>query len=552
MANPGVVVSNRFIESLIGSPIPRYNEAADRIPQGIYSIVRPAILTFFHFCNDPQRNPANIYQIMDGINNLGMAQINNQGQNLMQRAINAGLVPNGAGLTVDVWKQRWFDDLFSNPGMEPKIIVQGGEAVNSYVYTKYENVQTHDADTRLLIGDHFHYLAELRNINRAAKVKMHKFRFFVTIGLVHFVQWYISMIQTPGAERFDYTTPFLPEWNAPAATSFNIPFRGDNYVNKILDENYDINDDTNLERLIPIVLNIHIQNQAPMQNNGIVDLFIPYKIPDDTMIGQSNSIHTFFATGQAGTILNGGLAVPAGRVPSTVFHLPFKANIPVVGGSHINLTIVPHGFILFETIRMLLVSHQMEVLGVRNTKRVKYMQKLVTLLTTLLSDDISHHILRTVGGGNTTSNPAVNPYLSGGGNSNKIESVWQLANQAEMTSKNITTQENNLDPRELEEARAFSRKLMDMDVSLLNEPIDTTNFTPTQMKGYLDYMSYNHPDFKDYRLPISQEDLAGRFKPITMPKSTKKVEFFLNKEGANIATRTKGGKRKTRRTKRKN
>jgi hypothetical protein len=544
--------ANLFINELIGAPIPMYDDPYDRIPRGVYSIVRPAILNFFAMCNDPHANSAFLRAIMRKIQIRHSVVLPGYVMSLLDRGIQEGLIPSPLGKPDLVWLKEWFTDVFGpEPGpaapaapgpayeFKPKIIIQGGEAVNSYIPFKYENVQTHDADTRILIGDHFHYKKLLDIVDDEATEKMHKFRCFATLGLIEYLYIYIQRIQAPPpphVPRFDFTSAFVPDWTQMADVEITTDFRNTTYEQKLLSGFYHIYDKENIARLITINITVTLPGIPPMENNGVVDYFIPYEREDlenETGIGQTGNVHTFFSTQQARSMVQGfGTPVPQGRVPSIVLPITLKPTTPGnLAGKTINVTIVPHGFILFETIRMLLVSYKLDELA-HDNKLLKYKQKLVTLLTALLDPAISKVIFDRAKNA-TSKTPAILPLLSGGGNREKIERMEEDIPTVPMPD--IQTQEKN-DPRVIEEARAFSRKLMDLE----EKTIDSSQFTPMQMKGYFDYLSYMDPQFKDFRLPKSDEDRQGRFQALPPPTVTaEEMDFFFSTP----TTMSRGGKR---------
>jgi hypothetical protein len=488
----------------------------------VYYIFRPAILYFFSLCNNPYGNQQALKDIMQAIGYMSFP--GNPSPNFIQAAMAKNLVPP-FDPNFNAWAEVWFNSLFDNNNnqYQPKVIVQGGEAVNLYTFNKYDNVRTHDTDTRVLIGHHFNYITEMHNVAAEARIRMHRFRFLLSFGLSVVLDRFINNINNNG--RFDYTSTFLPYWTFQIPCTFTPRLGNQRFIDLIFNNNpmsphfYDIQNNRFIESLISLDVNV-AQPHANMIQAGVVDIFVPYRrqvVGSVNNLGQSDRIHNYFSTNQAISVVHGPNGGPPpvapGLIPHVTLTLPMTAFIPDFNLMDINIDVVPYGYILFETIRMLLVSNEMTNLfpAYGNNKFVKYKQKLNVLLTTALRFDMSNAI-KNVCIGSTSVTPAIQQYLTGGGTKNQNNQNEKMYKEMNSNSTSMPARPRPVfNEKEIEEARAFSRKLME---STNVDKIDIASLTPTELRGYFDYLSYEDPDFKEDRLPLSKEDLEGRFRPI--------------------------------------
>lgn len=526
---------NGIIEGFLGSPIPLFNagvEPEDSKCVPLYNAFKPTILYFFNMCNNPteEGNKGALKGIMQEIMELF-------GYVFMIRANLAGLSPAvPQDIDDESWKDVWFTQLFEvADDRRMSIVIQGGEAVNFYSMYKYTSVPTHDADTRILAGNHFHYFQDISTVPEDIKRLMHQYRFFVAFGLSALLNLTLRDFHSIGSQ---YMTQFIENWPTDGEEellnhkSLFVPtLNGKNFYLKILLVGipnptiqqgiaaYNIDDDINISRLISVDTKIKFLTPLPQGNYecSIVDLFVPHRVMstnpmDFGRIGQSDNIHSYFSTDQAmSTVASGtGAPNPAGRIPSVDFDLPLPDGITHFGGPRtIKLRMVPHGFILFETLRMLFVSDAFLRYGNRN-KLLKYKQKLVVLLSTLMRGDLSNSIYSHCLGYKAQAplNPEdedLRTYLLGGRSavaSRKIEPIKlpQLVKQPPVSMPPSTPIDTD--------ARAFSRSLAVNDSK--GEAVTAEGIAKgdeTKWAGYFDFLSYTNPDFKDFRLPKSTKDL---------------------------------------------
>jgi hypothetical protein len=476
----------------------------------------------------------------------------------MNQAATLGLAPPGP--FSDEWAETWFQDLFSNELDErpnqPSVIVQGGEAVNFYSTYKYENVPTHDTDTRVLIGNHFTYLTSLADVPMAMRRKMHKFRFFLAF-ILHAAlnDFFYKTAENPDEADTEKANAYKQAFGIDADATFelNITIGRDSFDELILNQTYDINNDEHLATLI--ALDVMIRKAGVEIDCGLVDLFVPYKTdPADRpyfRVGQSDNIHSYFATDQARE-----LAVPPSVVPNPAGHVPsfdqlvtISDSVPYISGKVIDIRLVPLGFILFETLRMLHVSAVFKAKQYANQKLEKYKQKLNVLLATLLSADLSATLFEMCQT-KKSRNEDTGRLLVGGRvpetntSQYKIEPlpiVERKQTNTSMTPILPTTQTEETKSKE-QQAREYSRSIK-KDA----EP-DPETLSEVEWLGYMDYLSYLHPDFKVYRLPLLPVDFEERKNTIYKSPGQRTPSVVPKKGGYRHSTQKKQKKNKSKRT----
>ena len=542
---------NTQLEQLIGAPIDRYDDPADVPLQMIYNFFKPSIFTIFDDINRAAQVQHRMRDHFHRVSHIGIPDHEEPGPgSFFYRAYVCGLFPRFPQLQSDFDFRRWnastdrlpfslnqyfpvwYQYLFLQAGRDPRIIVQGGEAVNQYSFLKYDNVPTHDADVRICLGDHYHYLAPLNQIDNAIHRHLQRLRFFVSFALCLEMQaFWTAIVQDVAQGNVAATTyfQFFFGGNAPTDFACTVQLGNDDLYQIIESDVYDINAIRNVAYLVGITVTV-MGVDAP-----VVDLFAPYKRPfhshqDVHRLGQSDALHSYFATDQARSVHPDGLnIVDPGRVPflDQVLHVPNQ--IPGYGGQDWPLRMVPLGYLLWDTLRMLHVCKEQLRLIQRSqqqhpgqplpaglpqahsVKLLKYKQKLNVLLSTLILDDINQGIFTICQGSKlrpTAAHPP-NPgdYLLGGG---------------KPSSQNSTVSE------EIDEI-----------------PVDLETMLPMELVELFDRYSYQYPEFRDFRLPVSTKDQKTRFRPIPLlPPSVKGWNAFQK------GNKTKGGYRKTKRAKR--
>jgi hypothetical protein len=509
-------VENDLIASFIGAPVPIYNpdDENDRLCVNVYNYFKPAILRFLAFVNEP-RNPEHYAGLLNTMRFIRSQHT----QNFFQRAATLGLIPAGPDFN-DEWISRWFDDLFPDePGLNDyalSVVIQGGEGVNFYTHYKYDNVPTHDTDTRVLVGNHFNYTRPLAVISMAAKQWMHKYRFFLAFGLQAALDAFHSEVRPlalMGDEPYlSYITTWIDDYE-------NITLRiipsvcGQTFQHWIYTSTYDMNNDMFISPLLDIT--VEVETDDNMFECGIIDLFVPYRRPAAEQpryrVGQSDAIFSLFATPQAASLrMPTNDIVPAGHVPSVDIPLTMPDTIPSFGGITIPVRLLPHGYMLFETLRMLYVS---EALGRYNygNKFIKYKQKLTAMLGTLMDADISRFIFDQCQG-MKAKEPARAERMTGGREPLLVEQP-RIEEAPTLEKIDRNTPAPGVKPKmkfpkpteEQVEARRYSKELLAMFVKGQELP-DPDGLTKVQQMGHMDCMSYIYPEMKDFRLPLLPEE----------------------------------------------
>ena len=319
---------------------------------------------------------------------------------------------------------------------------------------------------------------------------------------------------------------------------------------------YNIAHSINISRLLAIRVFVDIlhpeppilnpENDPPAQmpnyhfNCAIVDLMIPTKHAMNdhtTRNGQSDYIHTYFSTPQSYSTTGQvypphpapallGPNLPGG-VPSYDIDFTITPHVPIYGGSEIQLRLIPLGFMIFETLRMLFVSKQFQDDGLPE-KMMKYKQKLNVLLSTLMREDITQSVFELCNNpGIRTTDMLVRDILSGGHRTTKIEQPTAVkGSPVKMTDKQ-------------KKAREFSISLLKKEEESTEEEltIDPKSLDEVELLGYMDYLSYQDSNFSDFRLPLLEEEVQKQ--KTSKPLSNEFLKAFAN------ATMSKNMKRKS-------
>ncbi len=533
MPNPvDVTVENGKMERFIGAPIELFNPAPDALCIGMYNYFKPAILHFFYLCNHPFEsvdNTAGLKTIMGKIrDNYGNIFLDHAATHTKQ------LIPakNPGGSYDDDWIDRWFDTLFSQEPQHSEqklsLIVQGGEALNFYSVYKKENVPTHDCDTRILAGNHFNYTKMINQVDQDVRKLMHKYRFFVVFGLEAALHtFHTKATLTPPNDNENQNHQDYMNTLVQNGTTLSFVFKpilnNRSFEELIIMDQYNIDDDKYIARLLALEIIIVRPNSSVVVKCGLVDLFCPSKRPDwdDDVyrVGQSENIFNYFSTLQANNLATppAGILNEKGYVPFTDQPLTISHDIPYLRDKQIKVRLVPHGYMIFETLRMLFTSDALDRTA-NDNKYLKYKQKLNVMLGSLMSSEVSGLVFNyCLTKKSKNANNA--RYLTGGSNTvNKIEveadSKPILQNIKEMNEpieKQETMESIPVVNEKQREARLYSRELEKKKLSEDEEGKQTlpdkTSLTDTQWLGYMDYLSYRLGGLSDYRLPMIEEDM---------------------------------------------
>lgn len=560
---------NARIEKFIGAPVDIYDSGDDQICVNVYNYFKPAILHFFYLANNPYKDDHRD-KIMKLMRDFKLTS----GDEFLGHAASRGVIPGGP--FDEDWAERWFDDIFPNDpaltGYDLSVVIQGGEAVNYYTQYKYDNVPTHDADTRVLAGRHFNYTKRLQEVNPTAKEYMHKYRFFLVYCLMSALDMFhdanVTLAGTANPDEIPYVARFLPNWEN-LSVSYSIEFSGNiDFDDVFLDDNYDMNQDYYLERLLSLtVFLMEGEDEGNVIQCSIVDFFCPYKrLPTESAlyrVGQSDNIFSFFGSDQANNLLRAP-PTPAGNppqqpilnehghVPSQDLELILPNGAGLLSGQTIDVRLIPLGYMIFETIRMLLVSEVLERHHLTH-KLMKYKQKLNVLLGTLMNETLTEFVF----GQNLirkAKKREMNLVLSGG------------ANEIEGNSRPRIPSTSMISPEVLREARAYSKQLQidkynrreGASSTPAEEEQDLESMSEVQRLGYMDFLSYEVPDFKDARLPLDPDEIRQKYMKAMKkhpPKNANKQRNMKNKNRSNTKYRNKTpqnnrrSRNRTRRTK---
>lgn len=143
------------------------------------------------------------------------------------------------------------------------------------------------------------------------------------------------------------------------------------------------------------------------------------------------------------------------------------------------------GYILWDTLRMLLASPPFQ----SNNKTAKYKQKLAGLLGALLDEDISKEMLKL------SRDTSRDPVFQGGAK----------------TDSGVPDGPDGPDPMTPEFLAAARTASTAFQSGTLSRNT-TTTLTDEEEAGLLDAMSQTNQDFRDYRLPLTQEELAWKYR----------------------------------------
>lgn len=529
---------NKNIEKFIGAEIPKFDPSTDPCVKP-YNFFKPAILYFFYLCNHANTNEEKIIEILE--------KIKTQKNDVLVKASEEPAKIFSIPPTSENYTKTIYNEIF-NAGEQykPSIIIQGGEAVNFYTHYKYENVPTHDVDTRLLIGNYFTYDKLIASeVPPEAKLQMHKFRFFVSVGLTIQLKEFFDSIKEKANEgdiisKTYMETFFGPDYNSLTITVENnligYSFEFMLLRNK-LEENpwFSIDNPRYLERLI----NIEINGLPDADDGcGIVDIFCPCKrSPNDskdTHIGQSKNLFSYFSTAQSFSNVEGVL------IPSFDFPLKISPNIPLLGNKDIQIRLIPYGYTLFDQLRMMFVYQYFESLGFP-TKYLKYKQKLNVLLSTALDKNISAFIISECLG-KKSNNKEMEKVLLGGrvaidvqrpqlntivySKPSAVEPIISRKAKAKEYSKSLLNEE-------IERIRILNKILQEekeKNIQDILDSYDKTNSYPSitsldedKKLGYMDFLSYLYPDFKDFRLSSSTKSKTGGYRHKTLKKKKYKA-----------------------------
>lgn len=531
---------NATIESYIGAPVDIYRPAedADRIHEGVFGMVRPWIHTIYSAINTRQR--PYITAIMS-------LMYNYEAVRLLPVAANAGLVPpvhyqpGGLLKPANVWVDEYYELVFGAGAPQDQqlsLVVQGGEAVNFYTTYRDGNVPTHDMDTRILVGEHFNYLRDVADVDDAAQRRMHIYRFFVVyataininVNLARIRQHFINPVAAEALPAIQYAHTHLPGLTTEDIVAANVTcVIGDILLDQALIAGYQLTND-NIMQLMCV--NVVLRGTY----YGVVDLGVPFRRPGQA--GHSDNIHTYFDSPQAmNTTLQGNRSPLDPSNPGCVPHLDFVINAPpgIIGMSaQVTVRMVPHGYLLWDTIRMLLASH---LAGLPKT--MKYKQKLACIMATLARGDMSQPIFDICNNNKTRNLLKTNLMLGGA----RQPAMNELSTQPAKVSSQMDLSNAPLKTVALE----FSRTLLAGDTSLL---ADKSQWTEDQWDGYMDYLSFQDPQWSEFRLPRPAEPSSYAMKTPSMDDIDRlKVvldEMSVTQEGS--ARRT--NRRKTYRNKR--
>jgi hypothetical protein len=533
--------ATNILETILGSPVPQF------IPPNAYERQYIQVYQFFKPC---------IYYVYSALNNNFEEQIKkimrriiillrNRNPNLLLGAIRVALMPpkepadnnyqigndvQWTGANLNAYVDYWYHNIFVhgyNEDTALKLVIQGGEAVNRYTNFYDVNVPTHDCDTRILVGNHFNYLTRIGDVPDNIKQKMHIYRFLTLYGVIsevaHFYDQLVNHADTPQKveRRNNYRNQiaaFLPAAGITFCVSGN---NGNTYEQRIEAETYSIDNDALLQELECVVVNVNGEDYT------IVDTFLPYQ---RITLGHNDNLHSYFATAQAISVSQNGAApiVEPGHVP----HIPVGLTtgpLPHYGVRTFNIFIVPLGYILWDTMRMLLVSKRLQVVGDVHQKLEKYRQKFTVLISTLVNTVISSNIIGQMYA-STSRIQAKNAILLGGGNGNSNTNTNSQTNSRRntITSQTNTERKN----KEANNTRAMSEPSMQtMPIEMLREAkalankfreseeyvsFDTIK-TPVEFAAFMDYLHSIHGGWSDFRLPLLPEEKEKR-KGITASK----------------------------------
>jgi hypothetical protein len=480
-------IFNQRLESLVGAQ-PLYQPSTHDIDEiSLYCFFKPVIYAVFDAFNHGKEKPENMAILLSTFpfDKLGYTDPKQLYSYLYQ-----------------------VDD-----GLIPSIVIQGGEAVNLYTQNKFENVMTHDCDVRLRIGGHFNYTKPIEELREDVQKRAMQFKLVVSYSLnILMIRWLESMLNEHRPPQ--KINKFLQTW----LLDRNIIINKISAINAWT--NTDIINITPSVKELQSLYIINIEYTAPTGKKGhsVTDIMFPYPRNE---IGHSLNIDTFFSSPQ---MKSAGIDVPPGRVPSIDFDIKTPSYTTVTRTQQ--LKVVPFAYILWDTMRMLLVSKQYEDMRDVTNKRQKYAQKLSCLFATLYLEDEHIPIQQSM-----TKYKELRPYLMGG-----VKTNSDVEHQVTTTKRMPTT--------DIAASKEFSNKLFD-DAQRGELLKDLTKLNDIEWAGYMDYMSRVDTGFREFRLPDPPIQ-AEPIKPLS-PDVSKALNMFLFGSPASTA----GQRRKTYRQKKK-
>ena len=536
---PWINPSNAQIGNFLGSPCPAFvPDANDSITISLYNIIKPNILQVYSMIN--AGSEAERKGFIGGL--YDYCRLNPDFGN---NSVRSRLIDGTHFANRDAFINQHYEYLFTSAeAIDARInlIIQGGEAINLYSMYRHENVPTHDVDTKMLAGEYFNNNTNIAAVPAIIKERMHRYRYFLSVSLFLMINTlftgvyiarhnqYLNLFPPVNGQTWEniFTTALAPGrsrvricmMGTPARELMALlhqPFNGAN------PPVYDINNDSYLSTLISVQVSVKLTPHAAHDRAfPLVDLYIPRLTNCDNhqaCLGHNPTIHSFFATEQSRrtTMDNLTYPVPNGLIPyiDKPYNIFYTINQQRIFPDQFNVRLVPNGYLIWDTMRMLLVSQALDQRQIPN-KFMKYKQKLTCILNALNVPDISTHILRVCD--NFRSYPtAPKLYMLGGDfprtnqttqtNKNKIEDSAIKANYTKAVNQNQsntsemqTTTEPEYSEQFIREARAFIRPMIEEGIPF--EQVDTSKFTkPEHWAGYMEWQSYIQDGYSDYRLP---------------------------------------------------
>jgi hypothetical protein len=565
-----------FMGLLMNPPVGKWNPIADRKERArlaYYIFFRPMIMHVYGAVNT--KNEDVIKKLMQAV--ILMYWVDAPA--VLHGAAIVGLIPpwpagtapvDGRALPWEIVPQyinSWYAMLFPPPpavaaGAPPppdtealSLIIQGGEAVNMYSTYKADNVPTHDTDSRFLIGNHFNYFTEIKDVPLPVRRRAHQCRFFVSTALTVAFLCHAHLVISNPAKLAEYRRKLNAWAGVPGIAGapnlgnalFYVPaglpivqaveispgMRGHDYLGRISDGTYSMDNDIYIDRVLFMGLKIYVEGEAYPVEQGIVDMFIPRR---QRVLGHSDGIHQYFsseqskvaflADGRTGVTANGstpyiitdltfGDSIQTAPNPTVLARWggdvrwsPFPAVLPPYNTNGIRVT--PFGYLIYDSLRMLMVASHSKI---RNEvgKYEKYKQKLNVLLTTVCRAETSREILRVARDAKARQ-PEFARVLTGGG-----EEEAPVVEEVPMAGGGAPEEKQ---PTEEEIAKAI--EISDR-FSESNTPVDIGDVKDGEYLGYMDYLSYIDPSFSDYRLPRPVPTNGGRFM-LSIPADVEKTE----------------------------
>lgn len=488
MAAPDIdnpdVINVAVLEDVIGLPVSAYDNTAlgweEHRDKHVYQWWKPELWYVLSLLGDPSSVQ---------LNQIVQRELR-RNERVIAPALELGLFSDAAGNAVgDLQYARsnlagfvrnWIQGVM---GTElPKIVVQGGEAVNMYSIDKFKGVPTHDADCRILIPG-MSYLTSITK-NEVRMKWFHSYRFLAMTAIAGHVN---DMLERP-----EVVTAFrtyirekrvqLAEGNlrneTPVAFKAAFGTTRESLYSQLLRTNpnpqfhYALNQPYT-ERLV-FSLNIRFSYTNPGQPKTLGELpLMDLKPPTpDTQLGHSPEIHSYFASGFARSHPSLPSVSPPGGVPCLLNTLTIQRRLSGSPTADVSVYVVPLGYILWDTLRMLLVQYQFNYTRIdaskqtslRGKKYMKYKQKLWILLASLLDSTIS-------------------------------EVAETKAGHSPIPSRLVGGEEPS-------ESRDDTKALAFADEFAAGRPPPEPYASADELSGFLHYLSLQNPDYSDYRLPM--------------------------------------------------